>query len=242
MSGDPAPPADPGSPSQWLRRTVRRAWNDFRSVYYANTLIWRVFKSGALLFLGLFCWSGANLLLSYRPDWGFLWFVMAYGFLLLFWGPFTHFVVVPFVIRMRRRGQRGPVSRFVTRHGSKANLTVFFVLVLLLGTYPIGPMAFEFQLPAGSGSGGDVDPDLQCTKSADVVHCHLSDSRGIDHVVVTSGGETVEVIDEPPFDFDVRISEIESVRGDRQFEVELRDADDRLLRRYVRVVDTIPGE
>ena len=90
-------PQHPGSPLTWTRRTVRSAWNDLMSVYYANTTIWRLFKSGALIMLGLFAWSGSNLLLSYRPDWGFLYYVMAYGFVLLFWGPFTHLVVVPAV-------------------------------------------------------------------------------------------------------------------------------------------------
>lgn len=232
--------ADPGSPLQWFRRTLRRAWNDMRSVYYANSFIWRVFKSGALLFLGLFCWTGANLLLSYRPDWGILWYVMAYGFLLLLWGPMTHFVIVPLVIRVRRRGADTPVSRFVARHGSKANLTVFVVLVLLLGTFPVGPMTFEFQLPEGGGD--DVNPQLQCTKSGGVIHCHLSDSRGVDSVVVTSGGRSVTVDEEPPFDFDVRIDDLEEVRGQQQFEVELRDEDGEVLRRYIRYVDTIPGE
>lgn len=233
-------PAEPGHPLRWFRRVLRRSWNDFRSVYYANTPIWRVFKSAALLFLGLFCWTGANLMLSYRPDWNFLWYVMAYGFLLIFWGPFTHFVVVPLVIRTRKQGD-GPVARIVSRHGSKANLTVFFLLVLLLGTFPVGPMTFEFQLPAG-GSGSDVDPQLQCTKSEVEVHCHLSDSRGIDHLVVTSGDRTVEVVDEAPFAFDVEIDDLETVRGQRQFTVELRDEDGQTLRRYVRVVETIPGE
>lgn len=234
--------ADPGSPFQWFRRILRRSWNDMRSVYYANTMIWRVFKSGALVFLGLFCWTGANLLLSYRPDWRLFWYVMAYGFLLLLWGPLTHFVVVPLVIRIRRRGSDNPISRFVARHGSKVNLSIFIVLVLLLGTFPIGAMTFEFQLPSDGSGNGDVNPQLQCTKSEGVVHCHLSDSRAIDSVVVTSGGDVVTVDEEPPYDFDVQIDELEEVRGQRQFVVELRDEEDNTLRRYVRVVETIPGE
>ncbi|WP_265108606.1 hypothetical protein [Halosolutus halophilus] len=234
-------PPELGGPVTWIRNVVRRSWNDLLSVYYANTLIWRVFKSGALVFLGLFCWTGANLLLSYRPDWGILWYVMAYGFLLLFWGPFTHFVVVPFVIRMRKRGD-GPIARFISRHGSKTNLTIFLILVLVLGTFPVGPMTFEFQLPSGSESSGDVNPQLQCTKSEEEVHCHLSDSRGIDQLVVTSSDRTIETVEESPFEFDVRIDELESVRGQKQFTVELRDSDGQTLRRYVRVVETIPGE
>jgi len=233
-------PSEPGGPVTWIRTVVRRSWNDLRSVYYANTLIWRVFKSGALVFLGLFCWTGANLLLSYRPDWNFLWYVMAYGFLLLFWGPFTHFVVVPFVIRMRKRGG-GSIAHFISRHGSKTNLSIFVILVLVLGTFPIGPMIFEFQLPA-SDSAGDIDPELQCTKSEEEVHCHLSDSRGVDRLVVTSSDRTIETVDEAPFEFNVRVDDLETVRNQKQFTVELQDSDGNTLRRYIRVVDTIPGE
>ncbi|WP_247731434.1 hypothetical protein [Halovivax limisalsi] len=241
MAEDDVPPSEPAPhPVAWIRRTLRSGWNDFRSVYYANTLIWRVFKSGALIFLGLFCWAGANLLLSYRPDWAILYYVLAYGFLLLFWGPFTHFVVVPFVIRIRRGGPDSRIERFLSRHGSKANLSIFFALVLILGTYPIGPMVFEFQLPSGGG-GESVTAQLQCTKSAETVHCHLSDSRGIDSVVVTSGGERVERVADPPFEFNLEIDELEAVRGQEQFRVELKDRNGETLRTFLRIVDTIPG-
>ncbi|WP_458210467.1 hypothetical protein [Haladaptatus sp. NG-SE-30] len=229
-----------GSPFEWTRRILQGAWNDLLSVYYANTLIWRLLKSGALIALGLFCWSGANLVLSYRPDWGFLYYVMAYGFVLLFWGPFTHLVVVPMVIRMRRSG-KGGLRRQFARHGSKVNLTVFLLIVLVLGTFPLGVMTFEFQVPVGGSGDGDVNPQLQCTKSGEIVHCHLSDSRGIDSVVVSSGGKTLKVIDDPPFDFDVNVNDLETVNGDRQFTVELRDDNGDTIRRYIRRAELIPG-
>lgn len=229
----------PGSPLQWVRRTLRGMWRDARSVYYANTVVWRLLKSGALFFLGLFCWVGANLILSYRPGWWPFYYVMAYGFVLLVWGPLTHLVMVPLVIRVRRSGAGG-LERWFARHGTKANLAVFFTIVLVLGTSPLGVMTFQFQLPAGGGS-GDVNPDLQCTRSGDTVHCHLSDSRGIDHVVVTSGGAEIERIEEPPFDFDVEVSDTEGTGGDRQFLVELRDGDGDTIRGYSRRVDLIPG-
>jgi hypothetical protein len=239
MSDAPPSATDPGSPLQWTRRTLRGAWNDLRSVYYANTPIWRLLKSAALVFLGLFCWAGANLLLSYRPDWGFLWVLLAYGFLLLLWGPLTHFVVVPLVIRLRRTGDH-PVTRWLSRHGSKANLGIFAVLVLLLAANPLGIMTVQFQLPAGSGD--SVDPQLQCTRSGENVHCHLSDSRGIDHVHVYDGGGNLVVEDrEAPFDFDVDVTELSAAGGEQEFTVELRDANDELLRRYRRPVDLIPG-
>lgn len=229
----------PGSPWEYTRNVLRQTWRDLKSVYYANTTIWRLLKSAALIFLGLFTWAGANLLLSYRPDWGFLYYVLSYGFLVIFWGPFTHLVVVPLIIRFRRSGEGG-FKRAFSRYATKTNLTIFIVLVLLLGTYPIGPMLFEFQLPAG-GSGSDVNPQLQCTKSSEVVHCHLADSRGVDSVVVKSGGQTVETIDDPPYDFDLEIAEIKSVRGQKEFTVEIRDGGGDVVRRYIRRVELIPG-
>jgi hypothetical protein len=229
----------PGSPLQWTRRTLRGVWRDFKSVYYANTPIWRGLKSAALVFLGLFCWAGANLLLSYLPDQGWLYVVLSYGFLLLFWGPLTHLLVVPLIIRWRRTAQH-PATRWFSRHGTTVNLTVFFVLVLVLAAFPLGIMTFQFQLPSGGGDGA-VDPRLQCTRSGDSVHCHISDSRGIDHVHVLSGGELIAEDTDPPFDFDVAVEDLQAVRGDKQFTVELRDENDQLLRRYQRPIDLIPG-
>lgn len=240
MSDQPSTPAHPGSPVQWTRKVLRSAWNDLLSIYYANTVIWRLLKSATLVFLGFFCWSGANLLLSYRPDWGILYYVMAYGFALLFWGPLTHLVIVPTVIRIRRSGRSGP-ARWIARHGSKANLTVFLLIVLILGSFPLGVMTFEFQLPANGGDGGDINPELQCTRSGEVIHCHLSDSRGIDHVIVSTGGQTLQTIEEPPFDFDVNVNDLETVNGDEQFTVELRDENGETIRRYIRRADLIPG-
>ncbi|WP_254529708.1 hypothetical protein [Natrinema gelatinilyticum] len=230
------PEKDP--PLEWGRKVLVGAWRDLKSVYYANSTIWKLLKSAGLLFFGLFLWAGTNLLLSYQPGWGFLYYVMAYGFALLLWGPLTHLLVVPFVIRMRRSG-KGGLARFVSRHGSKANLTTFIVIVLILGTFPLGVMTFEFQLPSNGGS--DVNPYLDCTRSDETVHCHISDSRGIDRVVVTSGGETLEVIDEPPFDFDVDIGDMRAERGDKQFVVELQDENGDTLRRYNRRAEMIPG-
>lgn len=238
MNDDHQQSRDPGSPLQWTRQVLVRSWRDLKSIYYANSTIWKLLKSAALLFFGFFLWTGSNLILSYQPEWNFLYYVMAYGFVLLLWGPLTHLVVVPFVIRMRRSG-KGGLARFVARHGTKANLTTFLLIVLVLGTAPLGVMTFEFQLP--SGGGDDVNPRLDCTRSGDTVHCHISDSRGIDRVVVTSGGETIEVIDEPPFDFDVDAGELNEDRGDKQFVVELQDENGDTLRRYSRRVEMIPG-
>lgn len=229
---------EPGSPVEWVRKVLRSTWRDLKSVYYANTTIWKLLKSATLLFGGLFLWAGANLLLSYQPSWWPLYYVLAYGFVLLLWGPLTHLLVVPTVIKLRRTNTGG-LGRFVSRHGSKVNLTAFFVIVLVLGTFPLGVMTFEFQLPAGSSD--DVDPQLQCTRSEGTIHCHLSDARGIGRVVVSSGGEELEVIEDPPYDFDLEVDDVREVRGDKQFLVVMQDEDGNTLRRYSRRVDLVPG-
>ncbi|MHB9288051.1 hypothetical protein ACKVMT_13540 [Halobacteriales archaeon Cl-PHB] len=229
---------EPGSPLTWARTVLLGAWRDLKSIYYANTTIWKLLKSATLLFFGFFLWTGANLLLSYQPSWWPLYYVMAYGFVLLLWGPLTHLVVVPTVIKLRRTNTGG-IGRFVSRHGSKANLTVFFVIVLILGSFPLGVMTFEFQLP--SGGSDDVNPQLECTRSEGTIHCHLSDSRGIGRVVVTSGGEELEVIEDSPYDFNLQVDEVQEVRGDKQFLVVMEDEDGTTLRRYSRRVELIPG-
>lgn len=234
-------PEHPGSPVEWTWKVITQAWRDLKSVYYANTMIWRLLKSAALVFLGLFAWVGANLLLSYRPDWGFLYYVLSYGFLVIFWGPFTHLVVVPLIIRTRRGGAEG-IGRLFSKYATKTNLTIFFILVLVLGMYPIGPMLFEFQLPTDGPGSADIDADLQCTKSAEVVHCHLSDSRGVGSLEVTSGDKTLTTVEESPFAFDLQISEMQTIRGTKQFKVKLRDEDGNTVRTYIRRVELIPGE
>ena len=216
-----------------LRRLLRRYWNDLLSVYYANTPIWRVLKSVSLLFFGFFCWSAAALLLSYRPEWTFLYYVMAYGFVLILWGPLTHFVIVPLVIRLRRTAEH-PVTRTITRHGSKLNLSVFIVIVIVLGTAPISPMLLDFGTIAGDDGQPDVNPDLLCTNDGEVIECELSDPTGIDHVVVTSGERELTTETDPPFAFEIHEDDLVEVVGQKQFVVELRDEDGETLRRYAR--------
>lgn len=230
--------AGPRSITERTSLVIRGAWRDAKSIYYANTPLWRWLKSGSLVLFGLFCWSGAAVLLSYRPDWGFLTYVMAYGFLLVGWGPLTHFLIVPLVIRVRRTATH-PTTRWLTRHGSKLNLTIFFTLVIVFGTLTPGIMMLEFSGALAPGSNGDVDPDLSCSTTDDIVECHLSDSTGIDHVVVTTGGREIVRLDEPPFEFTIRIDELETVTGQKQFTVELRDAEGSTLRRHVRTLGMI---
>lgn len=219
-------------------RTVRwylgQMWRDLLSVYYANTPIWRWLKSGALIFLGFFVWTSGAVLLSVRPEWELLHYVMAYGFLLLFWGPFTHFVVVPLSIRLRRTAEH-PLSRTFSRHAGKINLTIFFTLVLVLGTVTPGIMMFEFAPLPGDGE-TQVRGDLVCDVDDELVSCHVEGAQGIDHVVVTSGGEVIATAEEPPFAFELHRDDIEETRTGKEFTVEYRDEDGETLRRHVRPV------
>lgn len=224
------------SPVEWTRKLIVKGWRNLKSVYYTNSWSWRMLKSGALFFMGFFLWSSANLLLSYRPDWTWLYYPMAYGFALIPYGPFTHLVVVPLVIRLRRQGN--PLNRHLT----KANLTVFILIVLVLGTFPPGVMTFDFRATLESG-GVDIDPALTCTKGTGandtVIHCHLSGSEGIDSVVVESGGEEILVDSDPPFEFNVPEGELNEVVGQKQFQVVLRDGDGETIRRYTRSASLI---
>lgn len=223
-------------------RAIAQAWHTLVTVYYANSRSWRAFKSGALVFFGFFLWSASNLLLSYQPTWGLLNYAMAYGFVLIPYGPFHHLGVIPVYVKLRRRGHRLSLGGHL--HLPNLSLAVFVALVVLLGTFPgaVGVMSFDFgsQLEAG---GVDVNPDLACTKTTTgdeaIVHCHLTESTGIDAVAVESGGERVLVDEEPPYEFTVRERQLVEVVGERQFQVVLLDEDGNELRRYTRTLGMI---
>jgi len=228
------------SPVALIGGGLRDAWRTIRSVYYANSLSWRFLKSGALVFFGFFLWSASNLLLSYQRGWTWLHYPMSYGFLLILYGPVHHFLVIPLAIRLRRSGDR---TSTIGRYLPTAGLALFLVAVVVVGTTPTAPVVFDFQSSL-EGAGADVNPDLLCTKSTNAgethVHCHLTESQGIDHVVVMSGGERIAVDRNPPFDFDVRASQLTAVTGGEQFQVVLRDADGNTVRRYTRTLSMVP--
>ena len=230
-------------PTAAIGRALVGAWRTLVTVYYANSLSWRAFKSGALVFFGFFLWASANLLLSYQPRWSLLNYVMAYGFLLIPYGPLHHLVVIPVYIKLRRQGRRLSVGGHL--HLPNLSLVVFLVLVLALGTFPglVGVMSFDFGSSLEAG-GVDINPDLACTKSTvggeAVVHCHLTESTGIAAVAVESGGERLLVDREPPFDFTVRESQLTEVVGQQQFQVVLLDEDGDELRRYTRTLRMVP--
>lgn len=215
-----------------IRRHTRQLWRDLLSVYYANTPIWRWLKSAALLFLGFFAWTGGAVLLSVKPEWSVLTYVMAYGFVLIVWGPFTHFVVVPVTIRLRRNG-RGSIARIISRNAGKINLTVFFTIVVLFGTLTPGVMMLEFSPSFVDGESTDVRGELRCETTEELVSCHIENPHGIDHVVVTSGGETLATVDEPPFEFELSVDEIGETRTGKEFTVDYRNAEGETVKRQI---------
>jgi hypothetical protein len=222
------------NPVHSIRALLVRGWRDLLSVYYANTPIWRWMKSGALVLLGLFLWTGANVLHSYRPDWDLLRYVMAYGFVLLAWGPLTHFVVVPLAIRFRRTAER-PSVRTLARHASKLNFSTFLLVVVVVGTLAPGVMLLDFSPGADTG-GSTVTADVTCDAGESAVSCRVDVTGEIDHVAVTAGGEVIRTLDEPPYAFEVERSELAETGVGHQFVVELRDADGNTLRRFVQTV------
>jgi len=220
-----------------VRLAVRQSWRDLLSVYYANTPTWRWLKSGTLVFFGFFLWMGGSVLLSVQPQWGFLTYPMAYGFLLIVWGPFTHFVVVPLTIRLRRTAEH-PLARTVSRNSGKVNLTIFFALVLVFGTLTPGIMMLEFS-PETFGDGDpspSVSGTLECDTGGEVITCHVDSPDGIDHVTVETGGEEIARADDPPFNVSFERAELRETRTGREFRVHFRDADGDSLRVLVRTV------
>ncbi|MFB6148690.1 MAG: hypothetical protein ABEJ48_03405 [Halobacteriales archaeon] len=229
------------SPGALLGELLREGWNTLLSIYYANTLSWRILKSGALFFFGFFLWAGSNILLSYRPGWIPLRYTLAYGFVLIAYGPFHHLVVIPVYQRLRRQGRNLTLGSHL--HLPNISLGVFLVLVLVLGTYPMGPMVIDFQSTL-AGSGVDVDPRLACVKGTATdgtteIHCHLSETRGIDRVVVKSGDRTIATDTEPPFEFTIQEDQLTTVVNKKQFRVELLDENGNLIRRYTRSISMI---
>ncbi len=228
-----------GTPGAAAGRALRGGWRTLVTVYYANSLSWRGFKSGALVFFGFFLWSSANLLLSYQPAWSPLYYVMAYGFVLIPYGPFHHLVVIPVYLTQRRQGRRLSLGGHL--HLPNLSLAAFLAIVVVLGTFPAaaGPMTFDFGSSLEAG-GVDINPDLACTKSTAggeaVVHCHLTESEGIAAVAVETGGDRLLVDEEPPYEFTVREGQLAEVVGEKQFQVVLLDEEGDPIRRYTRTL------
>lgn len=227
----------PGQPN--VRRAIRDFWNTTLTIYYANSISWRALKSGGLLFLGFFVWAGSNILYSYLPGLTILQYPIAYGFLLIIYGPIHHIVVIPLALRWRR--SQGTKQR-IGRRLPNTMLTLFVVAIVVLGTFPVGPMTIDFT-SAIEGSGADINPDLACVKDSSgseaEVHCHFTDAEGVSRIEVQSGGEVIAEDSSPPFEFTIRESEMDTVVGNKQFIVEVYDENGEVARRYTRKLSMI---
>lgn len=228
-----------GSHTPNIRQAIRDAWNTVLMIYYANSVSWRVLKAGGLVFLGLFVWAGSNSLLATFPGYDWLHYPIAYGALLIIYGPIHHLVVIPLALKWRRsRGTKQQVGKRLPN----TMLTLFVIGILLLGTFPVGPMTIDLS-SALEGSGADINPDMACVKDTSSgtaeVHCHFTNAEGVDHIEVYSGDQLIATDDSPPFEFTITESELQEVVGKKQFRVELKDADGNVLRRYTRRLSMI---
>ncbi|WP_049927203.1 hypothetical protein [Halopiger goleimassiliensis] len=228
---------DSRSPLAYVRHLLDASWRNLVNVYCLNTRFWQFLKSGALVWFGLMLWAFSNLVLSYKPEWTFVYVTMAYGFVLVVWGPLTHLVVVPLIIRLRRSGKAGEstLARTISRHGSKLNFATFLLIVIVLASIPFGPMVLDFQPGASGADSGTSEPitaELQCEAVDDLVECSFTDEAGYDHVAVMSGGDAIETVHDPPYAFTIDPDEHDQVV------IELRDEDGTMLKRYVQDVRT----
>jgi hypothetical protein len=229
------------SPARLAERAVGSAWKTILTIYYANSISWRLLKAGGLFFFGFFLWAGSNVLLSYLDGVIFLQYTLSYGFVLILYGPFHHLVVIPVYQRLRRDGTHLSLGGHL--HLPNLSLALFLVLVLTLGTFPVGPMMIDFQSSLG-GSAPDIAPELACVKDTaangtTTVHCHLTESQGVDQVVVQSGDKTLAVDGEAPYEFTISGDELQSIAGSKRFRVDLLAEDGTLVRRYTRTLSMI---
>jgi len=226
--------------SKTIAGYIKQAWRDLLSIYYTNTPAWRWMKSGALFFMAFFLWTGSSVMLSVKPGWTFLHYSMAYGFVLILWGPLTHLAIVPLTIRLRRTAKH-PLVRKAAINSGRLNITVFLLLVVLVGTFAPGTIMLGFS-PSDGGNAGEpnVNGDVVCDFN-DVISCHVEDGQGIDHVAVVSDGEVIATADEPPFEVEFDRDDVAETRTGPEFQVQFRDENDQILRRFVRTVPDPSG-
>ncbi len=241
QSNGRTPSAQNESASTRTHSLLTRLWRTIKSIYYASSPAWQFLKSGALFFFGLFCWSAANLLLSYEPSWHWTYFLMAYGFLLTPYGPFTHLVLVPYVIPWLRRRKRDHWLHVLGRHLTLTSLTLFFGAVLWLGLSSPSFMQMDFRATS-SAEAVDVNPTLVCSEPADddaLIACHLEQTAGVGTITVESGGTQQLQRTEPPFAFSLRREQLVEVVGQLQFQVVVHDTEGASVRRFNRTVSRV---
>ncbi len=216
-----------------------RLWRTIKSVYYASAPSWQVLKSGALLFFGFFCWSSATLLLSYEPSWHWTYVLMAYGFLLTWWGPLTHLLLVPRLIPWLRRQPRGHALHFIGKKVTQINLTIFTATVILLSVFPPDVMTVDFGSIVHSTRTADVNPTLNCTRDVATITCRLDDTEGVGAISVASGGTILLERQQGDFSFSLEIADLVEVVGQRQFQVVVHTPDGEQVRRFTRTASMI---
>lgn len=216
-------------------------WHTILTIYYANSLSWRLLKAGGLFFLGCFVWAGSNILASCFSELTLLEYTTSYGFVLIGYGPVHHIAVIPLYQRLRKQGIH--LTPGGHAHLPNLSLIVFTVLVLSLAVNPLPVMVIDFQSTFDAG-GGDVTTELACVKHTDAndtvgIHCHLTDETGIAQIDVQSGSTHLLTDDTPPFEFSISSTDLESTMGTKRFRVELTDTDGTLIRRFTRTLPMI---
>lgn len=213
-------------PIETARWAASQGWRDLMSIYYANSFVWRWLKSGALIFLGLFLWAGSAVVYGLRPEWTVLIVPMAYGFVLILWGPLTHMLIVPTVLRLRRSANT-PTRRTLARHGSKLNFSLFLVIVVVLAVLQPGIMLLDFA-PDDADPTQDVRGEIDCSEPVDgEITCQVHDPHGFDHVaVISTNGAVIARDDQSPYEVTFDRDAIDGTR----YLVQLRDADGNRLK------------
>jgi hypothetical protein len=225
-----------------MREFFRHSWRLIKSIYYASATSWRLLKAGSLVFLGFFCWSASNLMVSYGVDGLFWYLLMAYGFLLIFFGPLTHLVLLPYALPWLRRRRRDSFLHTLGKNLSPTTLTVFFLLVTVMGVTRADIMTFDFSPSSYSRPPvADINPELRCNylDNKEVIECRLTSDSGIASLVLESGNQELLVDNEPPFSFVIAEDGLEEVVGQRQLRVILRDDQRNTVRQFTRTVRMI---
>lgn len=227
------------NPFRALWDLVKSGWDVLSTVYSYNSLPWRILKAGGLVIFGFFNLMMANLLHSYKPHWNFLYLFMAYGSLLIVYGPIHHLVVIPLSLHLGRYSWARSLG--IPRWGHVVMLVLFFVAVVGLAVFPLDVMTFELSASGLSG-GPDVDPEVSCwrrSESTSIIECDVSDEPGIARVDVMSNGEVITSADTPPFRFTVDENQLQEVVGRRSFYVVPKDNNGNMLRRFVQQTEFI---